>query len=104
MWTAAPWRTLAIGVTDRYIPRLIVIIACILACCYCSARHDATDHYRDAVQAFRDARFAQALAEARDIARTCPPDTECHWTARLLEAQVLLSDKQVDAAALALTE
>jgi CHAT domain-containing protein/Tfp pilus assembly protein PilF len=104
MRTSAPWRTPAIGVTDRYIPRLNVIIACILACCCCGARHDATDHYRNAVQAFRDARFAQALTEARDVARTCSPDTECHWSARLLEAQVLLSDKQVDAAALVLSE
>ena len=104
MQTSAPWRIPAIGVTDSHCPRLAAIIACILACSCCSVRYDADEHYRDAVQALRDARLTQALSLAREIGRTCQPSTECHWSARLLEAQVLLIDKQRDAAALVLSE
>jgi len=101
--TFAPWRTPAIGVISSHWPR-ITTLACVLACSFCGERHDENKLYRDAVQAFRDAKFPQALSLAREMRRKCQPATECDWSARLLEARVRLSNKETAAAAAVLSE
>jgi tetratricopeptide (TPR) repeat protein len=89
----------------RQYPWLATIISCILACCSsCNVRPRGAELYRDARQAFRDANWNQALDLAREASKHCKPDSECYWSARLLEAKVLLSDHQPDAAAAVLSE
>ena len=56
------------------------------------------------MRAFRNGNAKQALEEARAAANECRPQTECRWSVRLLEAEVLLSDDQLAAAETALSE
>jgi CHAT domain-containing protein len=85
-------------------PLLKTIIACILACFCCGVRPNGAEIYRKAVQAFRDGKFTQALDLARATVQRCEPRSECHWSARLLEAEIRLTDRQPDEAAAVLSE
>ena len=55
--------------------------------------------YRKAVQAFREGDTTEALRLARQAETRCPAGSGCHWAARLLEAEVLLGERQLEAAA-----
>ncbi len=80
-------------------PWLKGLVASVLISFGCSVRRDPNALYRDALQSFRDGKSTEALALARESARHCAPDTECSLSARLFEARVLLTDKQLDEAA-----
>lgn len=67
-------------------------------------RPNGGELYREARQAFRDANWKQALELAREAGKRCTPDTACSWSARLLEAEILISDHQLDAAAALLSQ
>jgi CHAT domain-containing protein len=60
--------------------------------------------FQNAVRAFRNGNVEQALNLARLASKECRPGTECSWSARLLEAEVLLSDEQIAAAEAALSQ
>jgi CHAT domain-containing protein len=85
-------------------PGLTTITACVLACSSCGVRSNGVELYREAVQAFRHGNLKQALELTREARKRCRPDTECNWSARLLEVKVLLSDNQRDPAAVMLSE
>jgi len=59
----------------------------------CGVRPNGTDLYRDAVQAFRDGKPEKAMDLANAAIARCKPDTECNWSARLLEAELLMLDR-----------
>jgi len=90
-------------VKDRRYTRLKTIIACILAGSGCGGRSHDAELYRNAVQVFRDGDSPQALDLARAAIKQCKPDTECIWSARLLEAELLLSDHHANEAAAVLS-
>ena len=79
--------------------RLKTIIACILACSACGVRFDETSLYRNAVRLYRDGKPKETLDLTRAAVRQCKPDTGCYWSARLLEAEILLREHQQDEAA-----
>ena len=76
----------------------IAIAAFLLALCGCHTRPSAAEYYRDGVRALRNGNAPQSLSLARRAAKACGPDALCSRSARLLEAEVLLSDDRFDAA------
>ena len=84
--------------------RQLVSIAVLLATCGCHQRPTAAGYYNESVRALRNGNAPQSLNLARLAAKACGPAAECRWSARLLEAEVLLSDDQFDAAAAVLAE
>lgn len=78
--------------------RLASVVAYLLACCCCGQRPAADAPFQNAVRTLRNGNAKQALALARTAATQCQPGTECSWSARLLEAEVLLRDSQLSAA------
>jgi CHAT domain-containing protein/predicted negative regulator of RcsB-dependent stress response len=79
------------------------ILALVLLASGCS-RRAADGSLREAISSFRNGNAPRALELARDSERRCRPRTPCYWSARLLEAEVLMSDRQVPAAEAVLSE
>lgn len=82
----------------------LIAIASLLVSAGCQRRPTAAEDYRDAVRALRNGNAPQSLSLARLSAKTCGPEAECRWIARLLEAEILLTDDQLDAADAILAE
>jgi len=57
-----------------------------------------TGSLQTAVEALRRGDAKHALDLVRAVARECSPNSECSWSARLLEAEVLLRNGQTDRA------
>src|SRR5215813_832995 len=84
--------------------RWIAAIACLLAFSACRSQPTSAERYRDAVKALRNGNAPQAIALAQVAAKQCRPGTECVWSARLLEAEVLILNGQLAAAGTILSE
>ena len=77
----------------------LVALAWILLGVACHPRPDAETSFQSAIRAFRNGNASQALDLARASAARCRPRTTCFWAARLLEAEVLATNGQLDDAA-----
>jgi len=71
----------------------------------CSCRPQNLDRdYDSAVRALRNANSSEALALTRKLERSCPAQSACSFRARLLEAEILLSERQLPLADSILSE
>ena len=74
--------------------------ACLIVCASCGGTRQRWDEsYRTALRQFREGNTSAALSLARTTEPRCPQASECRWTLRLLEAEILLAERQLDAAA-----
>lgn len=80
------------------------LIACVLLLSACRTPQRPEESYQQALRASRQGNAAEALALARKASQGCPAGSECRHAARLLEAETLLRDGRLDAAASVLSE
>ncbi len=80
------------------------VLALVLLGTGCQPRRSAEASLAEAVRAFRNGNPKHALDAARDSEGRCRPKTRCYWSARLLEAEVLATDRQIPAAEALLSE
>ncbi|HWB96330.1 MAG TPA: hypothetical protein VG672_06495, partial [Bryobacteraceae bacterium] len=80
------------------------LLACILLLAGCRTAEPPEAVYQKAIRASRNGNASEALTLARQAAQRCPAGSECRAAARLLEAETLLRDGRLDAAAAILAE
>lgn len=71
--------------------------------CGCGTQRREND-YQAAVLALRNANVSQALTLTQKLERSCPPASVCLARARLLEAEILLTERRLPAADAILSE
>lgn len=79
-------------------------MACSLFLVYGCGLPNQEGAYQNAVRALHNANSTEALALTRALEHSCQQGSECRFRARLLEAEILLSERQLPSAASILSE
>jgi CHAT domain-containing protein len=81
---------------------ILLVCAALIPSCSAPPRPEAL--YEQAVASLRSGNASGALKLAREAAARCSPRTACRWSARLLEAEILWLERELDSADAILAE